>query len=429
MVTRRTTWVLSFCIFVVTLVAYPNRWNSSQHLSRVGIESLQLGRSLALQGTFSNPFATLPTGPSAHTAPGYPGIVAAVIKVYGTGAEASSALQWITRVVLASQLALLPFLAEYFGLVPIAGAIAAAAWLVAQFPLLLWENDFAGLLIVVLAFPMYKSFRAALSPAEIAYTGALWAVLLLLTPTPVFVLAAWLLALLFVGPQSKSAAVMLGFITVLLISPWLVRNYRVFHQPVFMRDNLGLELAVSNNPCAEFSMARNLERDGCFSRNHPNESLAEALRVADMGEANYNKARLHEAAQWIGQNRSRFWLLTAERSTAFWYSNDASGLPFMSEVRRQQWILNAFTLLSIPGMLLLWKRERYAAVVVGMWLLFFPPIYYLLQYDPRYRHPIFWATLLPGAYALTAITSAATEKWSPNREASNALSSEKLPSK
>ena len=33
--------------------------------------------------------------------------------------------------------------------------------------------------------------------------------------------------------------------------PWLVRNYEVFHKPVFVRDNVGVEFRCGNNPLAE----------------------------------------------------------------------------------------------------------------------------------------------------------------------------------
>jgi hypothetical protein len=36
----------------------------------------------------------------------------------------------------------------------------------------------------------------------------------------------------------------------LIVSLWMVRNYLVFKRPILIRDNLGKELANSNNPCA-----------------------------------------------------------------------------------------------------------------------------------------------------------------------------------
>jgi hypothetical protein len=167
---------------------------------------------------------------------------------------------------------------------------------------------------------------------------------------------------------------------------------------VFLRDNLGLELAVSNNPCATFSLDLNRSQSACFENNHPNESYDEAMRVLMLGEPAYNQIRMHEAITWINDNRSQFLLLTAQRLMAFWFPN-SSGNPLMrSQISRSEWVTYIWTLLSIPGLLLLWRSHRHAAVVFGLWLSFYPLVYYVTQFSERYRHPILWATLLPGSY-------------------------------
>lgn len=120
-------------------------------------------------------------------------------------------------------------------------------------------------------------------------------VLLLFTPTPALILGAWLVCLRVVSRRSWRQLSFLLMVPVLVVLPWLARNYRVFHKPVFLRDNLGLELAVSNNPCATFSLDLNRERTACFTSNHPNESYEEALRVRTLGEPTYNEMRLHAA--------------------------------------------------------------------------------------------------------------------------------------
>ncbi len=400
---KAVCWALGILIFSATIFVYQPVLQPGHHLAGSGFESLELGSSIALRGRFADPFFPLPTGPSAHLAPGYPLIVALIIKLFGVGAYGDYALLWLTTIVVGVQLALLPFLADYVTLGPLTGAIAASAWLVAKFSLLPWENDFAGLVIVALAFPMYKALRTALTLWELVYTGILWGVLLLLTPTPLPILFFWLLLIVVNRTQAARSVLVLATLPLVVIAPWLIRNYRVFHHPVFLRDNLGLELAISNNSCTEFSAALNRIEGGCFSQHHPNENLAEAERVARLGEPAYNKMRLHEAESWIVQNRRRFLKLTTERFVAFWFPN-VSGNPFSPPPSsRWEWITDLFTLLSLPGVLLVWRRDRRFAWVLGVWLTFFPLVYYLIQASLRYRRPILWATLLPGAYALVAL--------------------------
>ncbi len=398
-------WIAGAAILVATLLVYPVRQNPSHHLADSGFESLQLGTSLALKGSFSDPFFPLATGPSAHLAPAYPALVAAIIKLFGAGSEGDYALQWVSVIVLAAQLALFPLLAGRIGLSPWAGALGASAWLWARYPVLPWENDFAALLVVLLAFPMYRSLRTRLSPAQILCCGLLWGLLLLLTPTPLLVLAAWLAVLLLTGPQPRRYVILLAVIPLLVIAPWLVRNFRVFHRPVFLRDNLGIELGVSNNDCARFSMALNLGPDGCFS--HPNASLKEALQVRDLGEPAYNHTRQQQTEQWVRQHPRRFMTLTAERLAAYWMPNATGNVIRRKTFYTGDWIIDFATLLSIPGLILMWRRNRQAATVFLLWLVFFPPIYYLIQFAPRYRHPVLWATFIPAAYVVVTLLPAA----------------------
>ncbi len=391
-------WLMGSVIFLATMLVYRVDWNPNGTLANTAYESVELGNSIALKGSFSDPFAPLPTGPSAHVAPGYPALVALIIRMFGTGPAGNFALGMVTKIVVAAQLALLPFLAEYMGLHCWTGAIAAAAWLVAAFPLERWESDFAGLLIVILAFPMYKAFRQEPSAAGAVGTGALWGLLLLLTPTPLLILGAWLVCLRIVSRRSWRQLSFLAMVPVLVVLPWLLRNYRVFHRPVFLRDNLGLELAVSNNPCATFSMDLNRQQTACFTTNHPNESYEEALRVRTLGEPTYNEIRLHEAISWISNNRGQFLLLTAQRFVAFWFPNSNGNPLKQGQLSRTEWMTYLFTLFSVPGLLLLWRSRNRAAFVLSMWLSLYPLMYYLTQFSPRYRDPILWATLLPGSY-------------------------------
>lgn len=400
---RCLCWLMSSGIFLAAMLLYHVNWNPNGRLANTAYESLELGNSIALNGTFSDPFAPLPTGPSAHVGPGYPALVALIIRMFGSGPNGNFALGLITKTVVAAQLAMFPFLAEYLGLRCWTGAIAGTAWLVAGFPLERWESDFAGLLIVILAFPMYNAFRQELSAIGAVVTGVLWGVLLLLTPTPILVYGAWLICLRLVSRRSWRQLSLLAMVPVLAVSPWLVRNYRVFHKPVFLRDNLGLELGVSNNPCATFSLDLNRQQTSCFASSHPNESYEEALRVRILGEPTYNQIRLHQAMSWINNNRSRFLQLTAQRFGAFWFPNSSGNPLQLSQLSRSEWVTYVFTLLSIPGLLLLWRGMTYAAIGFSLWLSLYPLMYYLTQFSERYRHPILWATLLPGSYLIVVM--------------------------
>jgi hypothetical protein len=208
----------------------------------------------------------------------------------------------------------------------------------------------------------------------------------------------------------KLALLVIPFV---VVTPWMVRNYRVFHHFVFMRDNLGLELAVSNNSCSDFRLAANVV-GACFASNHPNEGVAEAQRVRDLGEYEYNQVRMREASAWIKAHPEPFFILTERRFVSFWFPSP-SGNPF--EARGTPYgvlVLWFATFASIPGLWWMWKRNRNAAGVILLWLLCFPPIYYVIQYDVRYRCPILWATFLPAGFLIVQLSKNMWKAFGPD---------------
>jgi hypothetical protein len=113
-------------------------------------ESLAIGCSLASKGTFSDPFSTLPTGPTAHLAPLFPWMVSLVIRQLGDDPAATNILQSMGVFILAFQLSLWPWVSRRLGMGFASGIIAAALWLSVGFDLdSMWDAPYIPLLIVI----------------------------------------------------------------------------------------------------------------------------------------------------------------------------------------------------------------------------------------------------------------------------------------
>jgi hypothetical protein len=393
------SWLAALALFIATHVVYKVEFRPDSRIHDLGLESLQLANSLAFNGTFADPFQPMPTGPSAHATPGYPALVALIIRLYGNEAMGNYVLARSTIFAVALQLALLPLLAQHLGMGFTTGILASIAWLVGPVSIQLWESHYAGLLAVILAFPMFTAFRRELTWIESAGTGLSWGVLLLFNPAPILVLLVWLLVLYSYAHRSLVRSLVLLGITFLVILPWCVRNYLVFHEPIFLRDNLGLELAVSNNPCAKYSLELNERQSYCFSQNHPNENSEEAAKVRLLGEATYNHLRMKEFKVWIRENPCRFLKLTADRFLAFWFPQWAEkDVGPWSPKNPAAVVVSISTLFSLLGLLFVWRKNRNAAILLLCWLIFFPPVYYMVQFDERYRQPVLWVSLLLGSY-------------------------------
>jgi 4-amino-4-deoxy-L-arabinose transferase-like glycosyltransferase len=183
-----------------------------------------------------------------------------------------------------------------------------------------------------------------------------------------------------------STAIVLGMVIACI--PWGLRNYTVFNDVFFIRSNLGLELRMGNHEGAAGDME---VMDAIQEHRHPRTHLQEAQLVRDLGEAEYMRLAGIEALEWIRAHPGEFVKLTVSRTTQFWFG------PF-----HEPWMAVPVTGLTILALLGAWywrttmtKPQR---VVIMMPLIFYPLIYYIVAYMPRYRVPLDWILyLLAGA--------------------------------
>jgi hypothetical protein len=255
-------------------------------------------------------------------------------------------------------------------------------------------------MVIAASYLMAKCFAEKFGARLLILWATVWGALFLLQPVALLVLACCVVLVHFQVQRPWRQTLALGLLPVLLVTPWIARDFLVFHRFVFIRDNLGLEMAVSNNLCASALFAVNNE-NGCLASTHPNQSVAEAWKVREVGEVEYNRLQMKEARQWIKANPRAFASLSIQRFEAFW-------IPPVSTHARdgvilRPWVLDCFTLLSIPGLLVMWRDSRYSSYVAGLWLLVFPLTYYLIQFMMRYRYPVLWATFVPGSYFIVEI--------------------------
>ena len=409
-ITKLAQWAAVVAIGLAVVVVYHPDLSKTHLLETRGFETLRIAESLATHRVFSDPFQPLPTGPSAHVAPLFPAYLAGFLLWFGQSDAAGSAIVWSSVIMLALQLMLFPFLAKRLKLGFWTGVLAAVAWISAGIPPIFFhESTLAALLVVASAFLMQPALLGELTKKSVVLTGILWGALLLVQPVCVLILAAWLP----LSRCSRGQKIALAALPLLMVTPWLLRNWIVFHRPVFIRDDLGIELAVSNNDCAQATFELN-DQFGCYESMHPTMSYDEALKVRIMGEVEYNRAKLKEATNWIFGHPKEFLLLSAQRFRAFW-------LPYrgLNPANGRIWrpmVLHVFTLLSIPGILLMRKHSPSAACILLLWALLFPLIYYVIQFMNRYRYPIFWVTFLAGSYFITEVARRVSRVWQASRD-------------
>jgi hypothetical protein len=377
------------------LVLYPGAAGEVGHT-----EIVNVARSLASGGGFANPYETAATGPTAHVAPLYPFLLSLLMRLLGTGAAFGLAVHAMAAGAASAQFALLPKLAETLLRDRRSGVVAGFAG--ALLPLHLWletsgvhEAVYTGLALVLLALAGARLLDRPLPSLRFcAVYGAGWGVAALLSPPVLPLLFAalciWLVGIWQVGRLDRAAlrcaVVMLAGCAVCIL-PWTMRNWMVLGTPALVRDNFGLELAVSNREGVSALMEENYAKG---KWQHPFSDREEALRMQSLGEVAYYRTRSAAALAWIRSHPGDFARLTLERIFYFWFTPTNS--------RLKTFFFAGIILGAMAGWCTLWKQP--AGWVFALPIVVFPLPFYLVQVSPRYRLPVDWAFWLLAAAAI-----------------------------
>ena len=409
-------WCIVVFAFSFLILAFLPEGRLNDFEVPLGAESVRVARSLAARGAFADPFVVMPTGETAHLAPVYPFLYSMILRLFGTGYTALL-IAWACNVAcFALQMSLLPVLSYRLNLGILAGVVAAALGTVSLYAPIdtRWESFLAGTQLLMAYLLTDKAFGVQRMRISLG-AGALWGLSILTNPVTALLLVAWLLCFVLCGTQGQPAAVLaprsagtlarsknvyrlvaIAGVALLVVAPWIARNYVRFGTFIFVRDNLGLELYTGNNDCASPDLKANIQ-SGCHARTHPNPSVAVAAQLAAAGEVPFYRARLREALDWIASHRAAFLRLTVQRSRLFWFPSADSTWELALV-----WVV---TLLSFPGLVLIARKNSCAACVIAATWFLFPLIYYVVPFEPRYRYPIYWTSLLPAGYTLVVVAT------------------------
>ncbi len=363
-----------------------------------GRETTQIAKSLLMHGTFSDPYSPMPTGPTAHVGPLYPLFYAAMLRVFGSGEAFGWAIRLLSLAALALHWALLPLAASRLGIPAAAGLFAAILGALIAAPTSLYNQDaaFTCLLLTALICLTAPSRDGAFRAGQAVAAGLLWGVACLQNPILLPVWIVWGAVLFFSLERVHRRNVAFLGLAILVMAPWLIRNRLVFDEFVFIRSNTGTEMAVSNNDCTSATWQDNW-RSGCYARWHPNESPELARRVAAIGEVRFNREQRDTALKWIRERPARFLLLSARRFNLFWLPLNGSG---NKAELYDDLLICSFTILSIPGGIIIWRKHRFAAYLLFSAMLVYSLPYAFFMNLLRYRFPILWISVLLTAVSL-----------------------------
>lgn len=399
----RIFWV-GFVVRVLYMtLAHTYRMRLTADHFEFGWEMGRIGRALATGYGFADPFDGH-TGPTAWCPPLYPLLIAAVFKLFGVYTLKSA---WVILAInsifsAATAVAVYEIAWRCFGR-SIAGLKVAlwSGWLWALYPAAMqyavkwiWEMSltaflFAWALVFALRIRGVGESDAVKSQAARRWMvfGLLWGLIALCNSSLLLFLPAcglWMLWGVAQTPRQLALALrnaVLGAICcVAVLSPWVVRNWTVFHAFVPMRSNFGAELYQA----ALFS------NDGfpSMATLPHTETAPEFQRYKRLGEIAFSQQQGERAWTAIHAHRALFFRSALMRVYFFWVSvpkpTDAG--ESVEALRR----IN-FSFLSFCGLLGLALAVR--RHVPGAWLFvwafaLYPSIYYFVTVQARFRHPL-----------------------------------------
>jgi hypothetical protein len=404
----RMFWVgLALRVLYITL-AHTYHIRTFQDHFQFAWEVGRIARALATGYGYADPFIGH-TGPTAWSPPLYPLLLAGVFKLFGVYTPASAWVILTLNSVFSA--AIIPAIYEIadrcFDANGFGPRVALwSGWLWTLYPAALqyavhwvWEMSlttclFAWVLVIALRVrgigdktPSADSNPQAANPqtpTRWAIFGILWALICMSNSSLLLFLPAcglWMLAgSLRSTVKTLPKAALAGLLFCLCLSPWVYRNWTVFHAFIPTRGNLGAEIYQSILPEHQaFPWGTTIP----YVEDHP-----EYKAYKSMGEVAYVKQKGAAANVLIATHKKRFATYALKRVYFFWVSvpHPIEKGWFLEIVREMNYCF--LSLAGIFGLVLALKRR-----VPGSWLfawtfLLVPVAYYLVTVQARFRHPL-----------------------------------------
>jgi 4-amino-4-deoxy-L-arabinose transferase-like glycosyltransferase len=396
-----------------------------------GWEMGRVARSIAQGHGFSSPYEGN-TGPTAWEPPIYPYVMAGVFKLFGIYTHVSA---WVLLSInsLFATLTCIPIYRiaqRTFG--ERVAAWSAYAWGLNPYIWYwsihwIWDTTFTPLVlawIFLLALELapvapdacvapdalVRGRRNADTSTWILF-GALYAIGALANPTMLAFLpfcGLWIWRQRYRGGLPSLAGVALSSLVFFaVLSPWVIRNYEVFHRFVFLRDDFGLQLRLGNGPYADGMLMAYLQ---------PNLNKLELEKFQSLGELAYAESCKRQASDWIRAHRGRFAVISLKRLFYYW-----NGVPReTSSVAPVDFRTSAFlatSILAIWGVARAIRQKQPGAWLFAGLMIFYPAIYYFVYPHARYRHPIEAELTILIVYLLSEVSLRTTMKQSKARAA------------
>jgi 4-amino-4-deoxy-L-arabinose transferase-like glycosyltransferase len=347
-----------------------------------------VARSLVAGHGFGNVFAD--TGPTAVVAPVYAYLLAGIFKIFGSETKAAIVAA-LTLNGLFSALTCIPvFLIARRGFGDRVAKWAGWGW--AFFPYgIYYGADWAWstcLLTLMLAWLFWWAWQLENSSRArdwLAF-GAICGVAALTEPVSLAVLpflGAWTFYRLYRRRMPwRTPMLSAALAGVAVLTPWLVRDYEVFHRFIPVRSGVGLEFYMGNNGYSTRWVNSAL---------HPNHSDAELAEYERVGEIAYMDHKMQQGRDYVRAHPAWFLWMTGRRIVYLWTGYWSFSREYLKDEPLDPpniFVATTMTVLALFGLQRTFRLDSSLAARFAIVLLFFPMAYYFTHPETYYLRPV-----------------------------------------
>ena len=186
--------------------------------------------------------------------------------------------------------------------------------------------------------------------------------------------------------------VAISFLTLLVVSPYLIRNYVVFNKIVFVK-TLGYNLWKGNN---EFSSVEGYENQRHKSFKNLENKLEE-LKLDTFYEINRDGIYLNEALKNLKEKPLKYLKLSFQKAFSFYFIDFQSSYPSYYKFYHFFPIL-LIAIISLPGLILILFNNEFKNSYLKNYLLITIGIFSIFSILPRYKLMILPIQIILAAY-------------------------------
>jgi len=368
----------------------------------------RIARSIVLGHGFGSPFAD--TGLSALLPPVYSYLLAGIFRIFGIETKASILAALALNSVFSALTCIPVFLFAKRAFSERVAKWAGWGWALSPYGIYYgadwaWSTCLVTLELACLFYFAWRLEESARTRDWLVF-GLLGGVAALTEPVVLAVvplLGLWSLYRRYGRSLSWRAPLLAAAAGALVVmSPWLIRNYALFHRFIPVRSGFGLELYIGNNGYSARWVNSSL---------HPNHSDAELAEYEHMGEIAYMDHKLAQAKQYIRDHPGWFAWMTGRRILYMWTGYWSMDRDYLKEEPLDPPNIFVDTTLSFLGLFGLWRvfqRDLAIGVRFAIVLVFFPLTYYLSHPETYYFRPVDPLIVILAAVAIAGRTKKAS---------------------